>query len=189
MTVGISSADPNGGAQTLVPIEFTGFNINNTAGSRTVFNANIARGMVLQFDPNASQTNGSGTVQARGERVGTPTASTLYNFAIVDEIPNPRVNDVVGVDSAGATAANLRRGGQLRGIVAGNVVRALVAQSGGGALSPGQALAPGTAAVLVSTDQSAPTARVGATARAYAVLLETVAQGSGNVLADVQIIH
>lgn len=188
MTTGISTSDPNGGAKSLVPLEFTGFNINNAAGSRTAFNANIARGMVLQFDPNDTQSNGSGTTQAVGERVGTPTASADYNFAIVDEIPSPRVNDVVGVDSAGATVANLRRGGQLRGIVAGNCVYALVAQSGSGALSPGQALAPGTGAVLVATDKASPGGRVGANARAYATLLETVAQGSGNVLAKVQIL-
>lgn len=173
--------DPTGGDFVAKTVCFTGFNINATAGSRTAFNADLKKGMVLQFDPFDTQSTGQGDTPPAGQRVGTPTASALYNFCIVADHPQRVQNDLEG------TTANLRKGGGVKGIIAGDCVYALVVAGSG--LSIGQALAPGTAAALVATDQGTPTGRVGANARAWAVLLETLSNGAGTVLAKVQILQ
>lgn len=178
--------DPVGGKSSGQAIVFTGYNIHATAGSRTIFNADLAKGMVLQIDPHITQTTGSGELPPLGQRVGTPTAGEDGAFFVVDEAPARAVNDIP--DSATPT---LRRGGQVRGQSAG-FVKALVTQDAGGALAIGTKLSPNTTGYLIKT---APTTvahletRVGATSREWAVLREAVAQGSGVVLATVEIIR
>lgn len=163
---------------------FTGYNINATAGSRTIFASDLAQGMVLQLDPNVSQSTPSGLTPGLGERVGTPTAGQKLGFVVVRDKPATKLNE-----KPDSTAPTLRRGGQFTGTFKG-MVQALVAQDSGGAMSPGQYLAPTTSATLgktASTSVAESLVRIGATAEAWAMLMETVAQGSGTVLAWVEI--
>lgn len=179
--------NPKGSKFDTATVAYTGFDINATPGSRTAQNIDIKQGMVLQLDPYITQTYGGGSsaCEILGQRVGMPTTGQKGQLFIVTEV-TPGINDLAGTDTAGTTTANLRKGGLLSGYwLSGTVCYAWTYAN----MTAGTTmLAPDTSGRLIaatSTSVAESLARVGSTATAFAVAMETADTSSTAALKKV----
>jgi hypothetical protein len=157
---------------------YTGYNINNTPGSRTVQNADLVRGAVLQLNPNPEQDGYN-----EAESYSVPTAGVNTLCAVVDpDVGQHELREVNRIDPAIANkrvggAVPIRRSGIFQVLVKDGVSctkgqTMLVPEAGGFALIA-QTVPGGTQREGVM---------VGAPGRPFAVALETVALVGGNAL-------
>ena len=128
---------------------------------------------------------GSSACEILGQRVGMPTTGQKGQLFIVTEV-TPGINDLAGTDTAGTTTANLRKGGLLSGYwLSGTVCYAWTYAN----MTAGTTmLAPDTSGRLIaatSTSVAESLARVGSTATAFAVAMETADTSSTAALKKV----
>lgn len=149
---------------------YTGYNINATPGSRTVLNANLAAGAVLQLNPFPDQDG-----YKDGESYSVPTASNNMPCAVVDpDVGQHELREVNRIDPA---IANKRVGGAVP-IRRSGIFKVLVKASV--ACTAGQTqLAPEAGGLaLIAFTGGHTGGMVGATSRPFALALETVTPGA-----------
>lgn len=152
---------------------YTGYNINNTPGSRTVQNADLVRGAVLQLNPNPEQDGYN-----EAESYSVPTTGFNTRVAVVDpDVGQHELREVNRIDPAIANkrvggAVPIRRSGIFQVLVQANCVK------GQTQLCP----ANGSFALVAATGSAAPGVQVGAAGRPFAVALETVDTSGGAAL-------
>lgn len=173
-----SQQGPYGGSTEPKRGIFTGKNLHATDGSRTIFNADLLEGHVLQEDPHHHEQSDA-SLKQRGMIYGTPTAGFKTGFGVVVGVPGMGINDLV------EGSATQRKGGGVPLAVKGIVL----ARVNGACTAGVTELAPGTNAVLVPTSPTTVAhmlTRVGNTARPFAVAMQDNA--SGAALIEVEII-
>lgn len=153
---------------------FTGKNLHATGGSRTIFDADLIEGLVLQEDPHHHEQSDA-TLKQIGHIYGTPTAGFKTGFGVVVGTPSLGVNDLV------SGSATLRKGGGVMLATKGMCL----ARVNGACTAGVTELAPGTDGVLVPTSPTTVAhllTRVGSTAKRAAVAMEDNASGAALIL-------
>ena len=169
--------DPTGGAYVVRSAHYTGYNINATAGSRTVITAALQKGDIVQLDPYNQDGYGLGLAVAK------PTAGQVGQLFVVIDVPNG-VNDIVD------STTGRRRGGRIN--VAPSGVVQLRGNATTNAITVGALLSPYTGNAFHLEVSSGTTvahmkARVSGTINdtmTCGVALEALESGSGLILAQ-----
>lgn len=169
---------PYFGPSTVIDGTYTGYNINATAGSRTAWNQDLLLGHAIQLDPHDHATSTTADKE-RGKTYAQVTAGQKGPFGTVVAFNSESVNKQSGA------VANLRDGGSVQLAVRGEAYAIVYANATAGTTM----LAPDTSGRLIATDESVPALNIGATARRYAIALETADTSSTAALKRVYIVQ